>query len=147
MVEFIASKVIPYYVLALGSMALCTAIGEFVFGVPFRGSVIALFLVASAFLMPALGLGLFISSATKNQFVASQFALVAAFLPTFILSGFLFEIGSMPWPIRLITHLVPARYLIPSLQTIFLAGDLWSLLLTDIAAMLVFGLVFFALSF
>lgn len=147
MVEFIASKVIPYYLLALASMALCTAIAVVIFGVPFRGSIVALFAIASAFLMPALGLGLFISSATKNQFVASQIALLTAFLPTFILSGFIYEIGSMPWPIRLITYLVPARYLIPSLQTVFLAGDLWGVILPDIGAMLLFGLVFFTLSF
>jgi ABC-2 type transport system permease protein len=147
MAEFIASKVIPYYLLALASMALCTIIAVLIFGVPFRGSVLALFAIASAFLMPALGLGLYISAATKNQFVASQIALLTAFLPTFILSGFIYEIGSMPWPIRMITYLVPARYLIPSLQTVFLAGDLWGLILPDIAAMLAFGFVFFALSF
>lgn len=147
MAEFIASKVIPYYLLALASMALCTIIAVLIFGVPFRGSVLALFAIASAFLMPALGLGLYISAATKNQFVASQVALLTAFLPTFILSGFIYEIGSMPWPIRMITYLVPARYLIPSLQTVFLAGDLWGLILPDIFAMLAFGFVFFALSF
>lgn len=147
MVEFIVSKVIPYYLLALGSMALCTVIGVWVFGVPFRGSVLTLFAIASAFLMPALGLGLFISAATKSQFVASQVALLSAFLPTFLLSGFIFEIGSMPWPIQAITYIVPARYLIPSLQTVFLAGDQWGLILPNIAIMLGFGLVFFALSF
>lgn len=147
MAEFIASKIIPYFFLALCSMALCTAIGVFVFGVPFRGSILALLAIASAFLMPALGLGLFISSATKNQFVASQVALLSAFLPTFILSGFIYEISSMPWPIRMITYAVPARYLIPSLQTVFLAGDLWGLILPDIGAMLLFGAIFFALSF
>jgi ABC-2 type transport system permease protein len=124
MAEFIASKVLPYFVLALASMALCTAIAVFIFAVPFRGSLLALFAIASAFLLPALGLGLFISSATKNQFVASQVALLSAFLPTFLLSGFIFEIASMPWPIQAITYVVPARYLIPSLQTVFLAGDL-----------------------
>lgn len=147
MAEFIASKVIPYFLLALASMALCTAVAVFAFGVPFRGSILALLAVSAAFLMPALGLGLFISAATKNQFVASQIALLTAFLPTFLLSGFIFEIGSMPWPIRLITYAVPARYLIPSLQTVFLAGDFWGLLLPNIAIMLGFGLLFFALSF
>jgi ABC-2 type transport system permease protein len=147
MVEFVASKVIPYFLLGLASMALCSVIAVVVFGVPFRGSVFALFAIASAFLMPALGLGLFISSATKNQFVASQVALLTAFLPTFLLSGFLFEISSMPWPIRLITYAVPARYLIPSLQTVFLAGDLWALILPNILIMLGFGALFFFLSF
>ncbi len=147
MAEFIASKVIPYFLLGLASMALCTVIGVWVFGVPFRGSIFALFAIASAFLMPALGLGLFISSATKNQFVASQVALLSAFLPTFLLSGFIFEISSMPWPIQAISYIVPARYLIPSLQTVFLAGDQWGLILPNIGIMLLFGAGFFLLSF
>jgi ABC-2 type transport system permease protein len=147
MAEFIASKVLPYFLLALVSMALCALLAVFVFGVPFRGSIFALFAIAGAFLMPALGLGLFISAATKNQFVASQIALLAAFLPTFLLSGFLFEIASMPWPIQAITYAVPARYLIPALQTVFLAGDLWALILPNIGIMLLFGLGFFALAF
>jgi len=147
MVEFIASKVIPYFVLAQCSMTLCTVIGVWVFGVPFRGSVLALYAISSAFLMPALGLGLFISAGTKNQFVASQAALLSAFLPTFLLSGFIYEIGSMPWPIQALTYLVPARYLIPALETVFLAGDQWKLILPNIGMMLVFGLVFFFLAF
>ena len=147
MVEFIASKVIPYFFLGLASMAVCTLIAVGVFGVPFRGSILALLAIASAFLMPALGLGLFISSATKNQFVASQIALLSAFLPTFLLSGFLFEIASMPVWIQAITYAVPARYLIPSLQTVFLAGDIWALILPNIAIMLTFGFGFFFLSF
>jgi ABC-2 type transport system permease protein len=147
MVEFVASKVIPYFLLGLASMALCSVIAVVAFGVPFRGSIFALFVIASAFLMPALGLGLFISAATKNQFVASQIALLAAFLPTFLLSGFLFEIASMPWPIQLITYAVPARYLIPSLQTVFLAGDIWGLILPNIFIMLGFGGFFFFLTF
>ncbi len=147
MAEFIASKVIPYFILALASMALCTAIAIGPFGLPFRGSILALLAIASAFLMPALGLGLFISSATKNQFVASQIALLSAFLPTFLLSGFLFEISSMPRWIQLITFAVPARYLIPSLQTVFLVGDIWPLILPNIAIMLTFGVGFFVLSF
>jgi ABC-2 type transport system permease protein len=147
MAEFIASKMIPYFLLALASMALCTVIGIWAFGVPFRGSVFALLAIASAFLMPALGMGLLISSATKNQFVASQIATLAGFLPTFLLSGFIYEIGSMPWPIQALTYLVPARYLIPSLQTVFLAGDQWGLILPNIGIMLGFGAFFFLLSF
>jgi ABC-2 type transport system permease protein len=147
MAEFIASKVLPYFLLGLASMALCTAIAVFAFGVPLRGSLLTLLAISSAFLLPALGLGLFISSATKNQFVASQVALLSAFLPTFLLSGFIFEIGSMPWPIQAITYIVPARYLIPSLQTVFMAGDLWGLILPNIAIMIGFGFLFFLLSF
>jgi ABC-2 type transport system permease protein len=147
MAEFIASKVIPYFLLGMASMALCTVIAVFIFGVPFRGSVLTLFAIAAAFLMPALGLGLFISAATKNQFVASQIALLSAFLPTFLLSGFIYEISSMPWPIQAITYAVPARYLIPSLLTVFLVGDLWSVILPNILILLGFGALFFFMAF
>jgi ABC-2 type transport system permease protein len=144
--EFMATKVIPYFILGLGSTALCTILAVTVFGVPFRGTPLALLAIASAFLVPALGQGLLISSATKNQFVASQIALLTAFLPSMLLSGFLFEIASAPRWVQLITYLVPARYLIPSLTTVFVAGDNWSLFLPNIAMLLGFGLVFFALA-
>ena len=144
--EFLAAKAIPYFVLGLGSMTLCALVAVFAFGVPFRGSPLALLVIASVFLIPALGQGLLISAVTKNQFVASQVALLTAFLPSMMLSGFLFEIDSMPSVIRLITYAVPARYLIPPLQTVFVAGDLWALFLRNIAVLLGFGALFFALA-
>ena len=144
--EFLATKVIPYFLLGLGSMMLCTLLAILLFGLPFRGSVLALLAISSAFLVPALGQGLLISAATKNQFVASQVALLSAFLPALMLSGFLFEISSMPLPIRLLTYVVPARYLIPSLQSVFLVGDLWGLFARDMAMMLTFGALFFLLA-
>lgn len=147
MAEVIASKVAPYFLLAMAAMAVCTLIATLVFHVPFRGSIPALLAIAAAFLMPSLGLGLFISATTKNQFVASQISLFSAFLPTFLLSGFIYEIGSMPVPIQAITYLVPARYLIPALQTVFLAGDIWAVILPNIAIMLGFGVLFFFLAF
>jgi ABC-2 type transport system permease protein len=147
MTEFIISKVVPYFLLGLGSMALCTVIAVLAFDLPFRGSIFALMAIGAAFLLPALGLGLFISSATRNQFVASQMALLLSFLPTFLLSGFIFEIGSMPWPIQALTYAVPARYLIPALQTVFMAGDIWQIILPNIVIMLGFGLLFFILCF
>jgi ABC-2 type transport system permease protein len=144
--ELLAGKLIPYFLLGLGSMALCTALGVFLFGVPLRGSFLGLAAISAAFLIPALGMGLLISAATKNQFVASQVALMAGFLPTFLLSGFIFEIPAMPKAIQAITYIVPARYLIPSLQTVFIAGDIWPLFLQDIAAMLGIGAVFLVLA-
>ncbi len=146
MAELIVTKVVPYYLLGLGSAVVCAVLAVTLFGVPFRGSPLALFLIVSAFLLPALGQGLFISAATKNQFVASQIALLSAFLPALLLSGFLFEISSMPRWIRLVTYAVPVRYLMPLLQSVFLAGDLWGLFLPDIAVMLGFGLFYFALT-
>ncbi|ATE65142.1 ABC transporter permease [Rhizorhabdus dicambivorans] len=147
MAEFLASKIIPYFVLGLGSMLLCTLLAVYLFGVPFRGSVLGLLAISSAFLIPALGQGLLISAATKNQFVASQVALLTAFLPGMLLSGFLFEIASMPRPIQLATYLVPARYLVPSLTTVFVVGDLWELFLRNILTLLAFGVLFFSLAF
>lgn len=145
MAEFLISKIVPYFVLALASTALCTLLAVTVFGVPLRGSIFALMAISTAYLMPALGQGLFISAATKNQFVASQVALLSGFLPTFLLSGFMFEISSMPPIIQAITYIVPARYFVPSLQTVFLAGDIWAMLLPNIGIMLLFGAGFFAL--
>ena len=144
--ELLAGKIIPYFILAMVSMTLCVLVAVFVFGVPFRGSILALYAISAAFLLPALGQGLLISAATKNQFLASQLALLSAFLPAFLLSGFLFEIGSMPTAIQWISAIVPARYLIPSLQTVFLAGDIWPLFLKNIAILLLAGAVFLGLA-
>ncbi|WP_309083717.1 ABC transporter permease [Chelativorans sp.] len=141
--ELLAGKILPYFLLGLASMTLCVLVAVFVFGVPFRGSVLALCALSASFLMPALGQGLLISAATKNQFLASQLALLSAFLPAFLLSGFLFEINSMPWIIQMITAVVPARYLIPSLQSVFLAGDIWPMFLRAIAVMLFIGALMF----
>ncbi len=144
--ELLAGKILPYFVLGLTSMTLCVALAVLLFGVPFRGSLLALYVLSASFLVPALGQGLLISAATKNQFLASQAALISAFLPAFLLSGFLFEISSMPTVIQWITMIVPARYLIPSLQTVFLAGDIWPMFLRDIAIMLLIGAVLFILA-
>lgn len=146
MAELLASKVIPYFVLGLGSVALCTLLATTLFGVPFRGSALGLMAISAAFLVPALGQGLLISALTKNQFVASQIALLSAFLPSMTLSGFIFEIPSMPLPIQMISYLVPARYLVPSLQTVFVVGDIWPMFIRAIGALLLFGLVFVVLA-
>ena len=144
--ELLLGKVIPYFILALASMTLCALVAVFVFGIPFRGSVPALYAISAAFLLPSLGQGLLISSATKNQFLASQLALLSAFLPTFLLSGFIFEIASMPKVIQWLTNIVAARWLIPSLQTVFLAGDVWPLFVLDISVLTLFGAVLLVLA-
>ncbi|WP_426126072.1 ABC transporter permease [Pararhizobium sp. PWRC1-1] len=145
-IELLIGKIFPYFVLGLAAMTLCVLLAVFLFGVPFRGSVLALYALSASFLIPALGQGLLISAATKNQFLASQLALISAFLPAFLLSGFLFEINSMPTVIQWITYIVPARYLIPSLQTVFLAGDIWPMFLHSMTVMLLIGGIFFVLA-
>ncbi len=144
--ELLIGKTIPYFLLGLAAMVLCTLLAIFLFGVPFRGSVFALFFLSMAFLCPALGQGLLISAATKNQFVAAQIALFSGFLPAMLLSGFVFEIASMPKVIQWVSLIVPARYMVGSLQTVFLAGDIWPMFVKDALVMLAIGLVFFALA-
>ncbi|MEY4684670.1 MAG: hypothetical protein RLZ25_1129 [Pseudomonadota bacterium] len=143
--DIIIGKLIPYFFLGLGATMVATVLAITVFDVPMRGSWLALLLTTSAFLFPALGQGLLISTVSKNQFIASQIALFSGFLPAFLLSGFLYQISSMPIPLRGLTHVIPAKYFVNSLQTIFLAGDVWNVFLPDIGAMILIGLVFFLL--
>jgi ABC-2 type transport system permease protein len=130
-VELLVGKLAPYYLLGMGSMSVCVLVSVSVFDLPFRGSILALVVVSSIFLIAMLALGLLISTVSKNQFVASQIALVVGFLPSFLLSGFVFEISSMPLPIQTLTRIIPARYFVSSLQTIFLAGDIPSVLVPN----------------
>lgn len=144
--EILVGKLLPYFALGLVATLGCTLMGIHAFDVPLRGSWMALLALAAAFLVPALGQGLLISALTRNQFVASQLALLSGFLPAFLLSGFLFQIESMPGWIQALTTVVPARYFVSSLQTVFLAGDVWPVFRPDIAAMLGLGLFFFAVT-
>lgn len=144
--EILLGKLLPYFVLGMLATLGSALLAVFAFDVPLRGSWLVLMLLAAVFLIPALGQGLVISILAKNQFIAAQLAAFTGFLPAFMLSGFLYETDSMPWPIRLITHIIPARYFVEALQTVFLVGNVWSLLLTDMLAMLLIGGLLFMLA-
>lgn len=144
--EILIGKLLPYFVLGLIATIGSALLAIHVFDVPLRGSWLALLLLSATFLIPALGQGLLVSAVARNQFIASQIALLTGFLPAFLLSGFLYEIDAMPLPIRLLSHVVPARYFVGSLQTVFLAGDVWSLFVPDLLAMLAIGAVFFLIA-
>ena len=144
--EILVGKLLPYFVLGLIATLGSAMLALQVFDVPLRGSWSTLLLLSSVFLAPALGQGLLISSIARNQFIAAQAALFSGFLPAFLLSGFLFEIDSMPAVIQAITRVVPARYFIASLQTVFLAGDVWAVMIPNMLAMLAIGVVFFGLA-
>lgn len=145
-IQLLLGKLIPYFLLALSSMAVCFLAAVFWYDVPFRGSFPALLAVTSVFLLAALGQGLLISSLAKDQFLAAQVALISAFLPAFMLSGFIFEITAMPTPIRTITFAFAARYFVSALQTLFLVGNVWPLLLASMGAMGGIALVFFLIT-
>ncbi|MDG4562415.1 MAG: ABC transporter permease [Candidatus Competibacter sp.] len=142
--ELLLGKLLPYFVLGMGGMLLSVAMARWQFGVPLTGSFWLLLATSTLFMLVALGMGLLISTVARNQFVAGQIAILVTFLPAFILSGFIFDIGSMPAPIQFITHVVPARYFVAILQTLFLAGDVWPVVLGNAAALLLMMLIFFA---
>ncbi|MBV9492483.1 MAG: ABC transporter permease [Verrucomicrobia bacterium] len=142
--EIVLGKLLPYFGLGLGSMLFCTVVAIFIFQTPFRGSFVALFAFTALFLFTCLGVGLLVSTLAKSQFVAGQFAMVLGFLPAVQLSGFIFEISSMPRVIQGLTYLFPARYFVQGLQSTFLAGDVSSILVANGAVLVGFsGLLFF----
>jgi ABC-2 type transport system permease protein len=143
--ELLLGKLLPYFILGMGSMTICIFLTVLGFQVPFHGSLWVMALATGLFLVAALSQGLLISTLAKNQFIASQAAINAAFLPAYMLSGFLYEIDSMPLPIRMITHLLPARYFVSIIKTNFLAGVIWSDILPNLLAMLLIGIVLLGL--
>jgi ABC-2 type transport system permease protein len=144
--EFIIGKLVPNFLLGLGAMAVCILAAVFVFDVPLRGSLPILVGFTAIFLTVALSIGLLISTVARTQFLASQLAMLLAFLPGFYFSGFLFEVASMPAPLRAFAAIVPARYYVRGLQTIFLAGDVASVLVPCTAILLFMSLVLFTLT-
>lgn len=143
--DILLGKLIPYFILGIGGMALSVIMAVWQFGVPLRGSLLVLFISSSLFLLVALGMGLLISTLAKNQFVAGQIAIIVTFLPAFILSGFIFDIGSMPPPIQAFTHVIAARYFVSILQTLFLAGNVWRVILPNSLALLIMAAVLFGM--
>lgn len=141
--EILIGKTAPYFALAMAGLLLCMTAAKFLFHVPIRGSVWVLWGVSVLYILVALGIGLLISSAVKSQLVASQLTMLVTFMPAFMLSGFLFDLRSMPAAVRLITWLLPARYYVVLLQTAFLAGDVWSVILPNSAVLAAMVLLLF----
>ena len=121
--EFLVSKFVPYFGLGMIGFVLCLLAGQVLFHIPLRGSLPLLFLSSMVYLVVALGIGLLVSTLVKSQFLASQLAMLLTFLPAMMLSGFLYDLRSMPAVIRGITYALPARYAVTLLQTLYLAGN------------------------
>ncbi|MGO8755401.1 MAG: ABC transporter permease [Gallionellaceae bacterium] len=146
MSEVILGKLLPYFILGMGGLALAVSMALFLFEVPLRGSLWVLLGASALFLIAALGMGLLISTVARSQFVAGQLAIITTFLPAFLLSGFIFDIGSMPGVVQGITHVIAARYYVAILQTVFLAGNDWSVILPNALGLVALASVFLGLT-
>lgn len=144
--ELLLCKLLPYYLLGMLAMALCMVVTLFILDVPWRGSLLLLLIISSLFLLSTLGMGLLISTLTRNQFNAAQVALNAAFLPAIMLSGFIFQIDSMPAIIRAVTYIIPARYFVSTLQSLFLAGNVASIMIINTLFLTAAAVIFIGLT-
>jgi ABC-type multidrug transport system permease subunit len=146
-VDLLLGKMLPYFILGMLGMGLSVVVGTTLFHVPFRGSIVALFILSALFMLASLGFGLLISAAIRVQFVAAQISIVAGFLPAFFLSGLVFDLDSTPRFIQIVSHVVPARYFVSISHTLFMAGDVWSVLLPNALALAVMSVLFTGLAF
>jgi ABC-2 type transport system permease protein len=145
--EFILSKLIPYFILGMGAMTVCSVTAIFLFHVPMRASIFLVIGISSIFLLSVLSIGLLISTLVRAQYTASLIAMNVSILPTIMLSGFIYEISSMPSWVQCISLFIPARYFSNSLSSLFLAGNSGSLLVLNtvflvISAIFWLGLVY-----
>ena len=120
--EVVLGKLLPYLAIGMVDVAATSTVGVLLFGVPFRGSVLLLAVLALLFLLGASGIGIFVSAGARSQLLATQVAMIVSYLPSLLLSGFMFAISAMPAPLRAITFLVPARYFLVVTRGIFLKG-------------------------
>ena len=144
--EILLGKAVPYFALGMAGFALCLVTARFLFEVPLRGSLLILTGGSMLYLLVALGIGLVVSAIVRNQFAASMLAAVLSFLPATMLSGFLFDIRSMPPALQGLTALLPARYYVSFVQTMFLAGNVPSVIAQSLTvlALMAFALLFIA---
>jgi ABC-2 type transport system permease protein len=141
--EIVLGKMLAFFAIGLADTTIAVLVGIFVYGVPFRGSIWLLVLSTSIFLSGAFFWGIFVSAVARTQLFAFQLGMVTTFLPSFLLSGFLYAIENMPVPIQIITHVAPARYFVTIVRGIFLKGIGLSLLWGQLAFLAVFAILVF----
>ena len=139
--EILLAKMIPYFVVGMIGFAMCLLAARFLFRVPFMGSLWLLLLSSVLYMFVALGVGLLISSATKNQFIASQMALLTSFLPAMMLSGFLFDLNNVPTAVRVIGQLLPATHFLELIKTLMLAGNVWPIVIKDCVILTAYAVI------
>ena len=139
--ELLVGKLLPYVAVGLVDLALVMGAGVLIFGVPFRGSYLSLLAISLIFLTGTLSWGLFVSVISKSQLQASQIAVLSAFLPSFLLSGFIYPIENMPVALQVITYIVPARYFVEILKGLFLQGVGLTVLWPQVLALVIYAVV------
>jgi ABC-2 type transport system permease protein len=144
--ELIIGKFIPYFVIGMSDLLIGVVMARFLFGVPFKGSYLLLFILSALFLTGALSQGILISTVAKSQLLATQLATLTTFIPTTLLSGFIYPIFNMPQAIQAVTYIVPARYYIVILRELFLKGGTIDVMWDEALFLFLFGLVMFTLA-
>lgn len=144
--EMVLAKLAPYVVIGLIDLAMCLLAAKYLFEVPMRGSLSIILLSSGLYLIVSLAMGLVISGLTRNQFAASQIALLASFMPALMLSGFVFDLRNVPWVIQVVSHVLPATHFMGLIKTLFMAGDYWPQILRANAALLAYAVVLLALA-
>ncbi|MGW8390720.1 ABC transporter permease [Pseudoduganella sp. HUAS MS19] len=139
--EILLAKVIPYFCVGMMGLFLCLAAAHFLFKVPMQGSLPVIVLASMLYLIVAVGMGLLISAATRNQFLASQLALVSSFMPSLMLSGFLFDLRNVPVAVQVVGRILPATYFMELVKTLFLAGNVWPLILRNCAILAAYAVL------
>ena len=139
--ELIFAKLVPYLVVGAIDLVLCLLAARFLFEVPLRGSLTILFLASMLYLLVSLLLGLFISGKTRNQFDASQLAMLVSFMPAMMLSGFVFDLRNVPLVIQGVAQLLPATHFMDLIKTLFLAGDHGPTILRSVSILSLYALV------
>ena len=144
--ELVLAKLTPYVVIGLIDLVMCLLAAKYLFEVPMRGSLWIILLSSGLYLVVSLAMGLVISGLTRNQFAASQIALLASFMPALMLSGFVFDLRNVPWVIQGVSHVLPATHFMGLIKTLFMAGDYWPQILRANAALLAYAVVLLALA-
>ncbi len=144
--ELIIGKFLPYFVIGFIDLFVSVVIARFLFGVPFKGSYLLLVFLSALFLTGALSQGILISTVTKTQLLASQLAMLATFIPTMLLSGFIYPIFNMPQAVQAVTYLIPARYYIIILRGLFLKGNGMEVMWDEALFLFIFALSMFGLA-
>ncbi len=144
--EIVIGKLLPYLAMGCVQVLLVMTASAWVFDLPIRGSLLVLGLASLLFMLGMLGQGLFISVVARNQMVATQASMLSAMLPSMLLSGFMFPIENMPWLLRVVSHIVPARYFIAVLRGVLLKGNGLAELWGEIGLLALFAVFMVAVS-